>query len=666
MTIPGPGGPLWAVGLAAFALASVAVGELVRHGLSRFVTLFRGLDLVERALLDLYLGGAVFYVLASFPPGVFYPSVVDGVFVGAAVALVALAIGRWRRTPAAPGSGWRLPAVRPAHVIAFAAALGLFVVELAAIDGVATGNTYDSSLLSLYTGLLLSHHTLPISLAPVAAQTIAYPQGTTAWLGVAQLVFGLPPARTSLLVTPLFLAAVPLGAYSLGRRWVGTESAGVALALVFALAAAWTRGLVIGSNDFVFAAPLVLLLAGWSVAWLGTAPIPIRDALAFGALAGYAAALNPVGTEWLFLTLPVVALVARPRFAGRPVAWFTRWGTALLGAVVWILPSLYALGFTGAGGATGGADLPGISGAQWVSAVDPFLFRPTDQSLSPFPILRAELAILLVVGAWILLRRSGPHVDAAPFGRFLLAGGIVLAFLLGLGALAGSGVRSLTPLVALLSTNEEAILLFMLYTAVAAVPLVLLFEWMGSRAPTGEGPTRATHRRGHGGSVPAARAPLIAGALALALLLPGGVLTVGEVPGQLGGLYHRYSQVTTADFDLLTWSSSNLAPGAVVLVAPGSAAEFLPAYDPQLSILYPMSSGYRTVNASYWLVVTELTNGTWDAAASRALAILGAQFIAVTQANNDLFPPFAPGPLLGAGFPVVFHEDDAYVFSVPP
>jgi len=664
VTIPGPGGPLWGVALAAFALASVGLGELVRRGVARRVALFRDLEIVERTLLDFYLGGAAFYVLAVLPPGLFYAPVVFGVYVLGGLGWVGVVWSR-RRGPTPPVARSPFPTIRRTHLIVAGCALLLFAVELAAIDGVPTGNTYDASLLSLYTGLLLAHHTLPISLAPVVAQTIAYPQGTTAWLGLAQLVFGLPPARTSLLVTPLFFAALPLGVYAFGRRWTGDATVGVALALVFTLVATWTRGLVVGSNDFVFAVPLVFLLAGWATAWTGATPISIVDALAFGSVAGYAAALNPVGSEWLFLLLPLVALVSVPRLGGRPRAWIVRWFAALGAAVLWILPSLYALAFAGAGGPTG-ASSPGISLAQWVGSVDPFLFRPNDQFLSPFPLLRAELALMIVAGAWILVRRLYRGTDLAPFGRALLVGGSVLVALLGIGVVAASGAALLLPVLSVLSTNEEAILLFMLYSALAAVPLIALFRWLESPPSVSPGIAAepSQHRRPAGRSP--GRASLVAGAIALVLLLPGGVLTVGQLPSQLGDLYDRYGNVTASDFDLLAWAGSNLPAGSVVVVAPGSAAEFLPAYNPGLHLLYPMSSGYRTVNASYWLVVAELTNGTWDAAGGRALAALGAGYIAVTQGNNLLFRPFDPAPLVAAGYPTVFQEDDAYLFAVAP
>ncbi|MCI4339781.1 MAG: hypothetical protein L3J73_00730, partial [Thermoplasmata archaeon] len=260
MTFPGPSGPVWGLGLLALAIAVAGLGELVRQFLARRVPLFRSLEPIERGLLDLYLGGAVFYVIAAVPFPLFYPETVLGVLVGGAFALVLVIVrdARGRDLPRRVAAALATLRTGP-YLAALAVTIGLFIVELSAIDGVGSGNTYDASLLSTYTGLLLAHHTLPLSLAPVAADAISYPQGTTVWLAIAQGLYGLPPLRTSLLVTPLFLALAPLGAFAFGRRLGGSAWVGASMALVVGLLATFTRGLVAGSNDFVFAVPLVLL-----------------------------------------------------------------------------------------------------------------------------------------------------------------------------------------------------------------------------------------------------------------------------------------------------------------------------------------------------------------------------------------------------------------------
>jgi len=150
------------------------------------------------------------------------------------------------------------------------------------------------------------------------------------------------------------------------------------------------------------------------------------------------------------------------------------------------------------------------------------------------------------------------------------------------------------------------------------------------------------------------------------LIAPGAATTAVALPPQLSDLFERFSNVTTADFALLQWAATHLPDGARVLVAPGSAAEFLPAYHLNIVLLFPMSAGYRSINASYGTVVSELTNGTLDSAGRLALASLGVEFVAVTERNTVLFEPFSPAPFLSAPAPLLFHEGGAYLFAWPP
>jgi hypothetical protein len=156
--------------------------------------------------------------------------------------------------------------------------------------------------------------------------------------------------------------------------------------------------------------------------------------------------------------------------------------------------------------------------------------------------------------------------------------------------------------------------------------------------------------------------------VALVIVVPGVVLTPTELPTTLTNTYHDFGNVTAADFDLLSFAGSNLPSGARVLVAPGSAGEFLPGYAPDVVLLYPMVPGWRTVNASYELLVKDLPNATFGSADAQAIEALGVNFVVVTGNNTILWWAFSPTPFLTyrAQFPLVFHEGDAYLFRFDP
>ncbi|MCI4339067.1 MAG: hypothetical protein L3J68_01880 [Thermoplasmata archaeon] len=679
MTLPGPSGVAWALGLLAWAGAAAVVGELVRRIAAQWVESWRSLESIERLLMDFYLGGATMYLVAAVPGGAFVASVVFGLPVAAGVLLLV-----WvfidRRRPRAPGPTRLLADLfRPSAVVAVLCAIAVFAFELVVASPIATGNTYDSSLLTLYVSLLLQHHTIPLSFQPYAPVALLYPQGTTVWLGWAQLVFSLPPARTSLLVTPLFFALVPLGGFVFGRRAFDSDRAGVAFALLLGFVGSWTRVLVYGSNDFVFAFPLVLVLAGQSIGWLRGKVPSFADAVGFGLLVGYSAALNPVGAEWLLPALLLAGLLVQPAFSGAATRWLARWVTTTLVALVALLPTLYVLveGGSGSNLAPGSGTVPpgiptGITTGQFVGSVDPYLFRPSDIALSPLPILRVELAILLTLGMGVLVlarRASALGRYFEPFRPFVVAGIAVLLALLGLLWAASTGFGPAVRLAELSSAAELSIWLFTLYTLVGGSVLVVLLERVvgysrGTLPPAPRGTDPPSLRR-VGRALPRGTVTIL---LVLLLVVPGVALTPTALPPVLTELYHDYGNVTAADFALLSYAGAHLPAGARVLIAPGSAAGFLPGYATDLVLLYPLVPGWEWLNSSYRVVVSQLTNATLNSAGLAALASLDPGYIVVTGNNTILWPAFSPTPLLDdpSEFALLWHEEDAYLFEQSP
>ncbi len=681
MDLPGPPGAVWALGLVLWAGVVALVGELLRALAARWIPSWRSLELLERFLLDFYLGGALLYLVAALPLGLFVAPVVLALPVAAAVGVVLLVVARGRSREIAEGIVRTVrPLARPTYGVVLVSALALYGLELAVALPVGTGNTFDSGLLTTYTGLLLHHHSIPLSFRPYASPAILYPQGTTVWLGWAQLTFGLPPARTSLLVTPLFFGLAPIGGFVFGRRTFGSDAAGLGMALLFAWLAPATRDLVGGSNDFVFAFPLVRLLAGQASRWFRSPAPAVSEAVGFGLLAGYSAAMNPVGAQWLFLALVIGGAVGRPRGYAVVAAWFSRWAVALGCALIGVLPSLYVLaqgrgspGFVPGAVAAPAGEPTGISLAQFTGSLDPFLFRPTDTALSPIPALRLELAVLLVIGLGLVLlaRRDSPlgrYLEG--FRRFLLGAWVALVLLLAVLYAASYGFGPAVAVTAVTSGGEASTWVFTLYGMLAALPLVLALErfggWLGrmrNDGPVPQGSPRPRRRRVSGAFDPArAVAPL---AVALLIVVPGVALTPPALPPFLSLLYHDLGNVSADDFALLEYAGTHLPAGARVLIAPGSAADFLPGYASDLVLLYPLVPGWPWANASYYLLVAELSHGALAARGEAALASLAVSDIVVTENNSVLWPTFSPAPFLAdpTQFPLLFESGPAYLFA---
>ena len=220
------------------------------------------------------------------------------------------------------------------------------------------------------------------------------------------------------------------------------------------------------------------------------------------------------------------------------------------------------------------------------------------------------------------------------------------------------------------SAAELSILLFVLYAGIAALPLAHALEpllpperrSLAFAAPAVRSlrarPVRAT------APAPSVRAVGVPIVIAAIILVPGLTVTVTALPPYLGDLYGSFGNVTEADFALLSWAADHLPSAPRVLVAPGSAAQFLPGYRPDAALVYPVGPLDR--NDSYRTVVAELDRGQLDPAGLAAMGALGVGYVAVTQNISALWAPFDPAPLLAAPaeFPVLFHEADAYLFAV--
>ncbi|MCI4330535.1 MAG: hypothetical protein L3K19_01645 [Thermoplasmata archaeon] len=665
MSLPGPDGILWPLELLVFAASFGVVGEAVRQLLARYAPLLATVDPFERAIVDLYLGGAVVYLIAWLPPGLFYAATLP-------VVVLASVLGLWvaslRREPTSAGPygipigfhiGWRS--------VALIAALLLFGIEVVAAEGAPTGNTYDSGLFTAYNALLIAHHSLPTSLLPIVNQPLPYPQGATVWFASAQLLFGLPPARTAVLVTPLFFGLVPIAGFVLGRRWFARESGGAAVALSLALLASWTRVMVSGSNDFVLAFPLALLLFAWLPGWWRPALPGWGSTLAFGLITGCLATLNPVGAEVVVAGAVIGRMVVSPGLGRGWGGWSARWGISTLVSAACVAPNLVIeVTRVGSGVAgTGSAAIPyGVSAPQLVGLLDPFLFRPSDVGLSPFPWLRFELVILLGVGSLLLIRRAlsadpqeagpGPGTASLAIGAAAVAGLLLEGVSVGGNPLIGGVARLSSP-------SELSVLLFTAFSLVAAVPLAGLFQVL-ERGPSGSTALRPPGLWRWERSAPETRG--VALAVSALLLLPGVAITATSFPPYLTEEYRQFGNVTAGDFALLGWASSNLPAGARVLAAPGSAAQFLPGYDEDVALLFPVTLYGESTNADYQHLLGELSAATLDPSGVSALNDLGVEYVAITQANNVLWPPFSPLPFeTEARASLLFHSGDAYVFQ---
>jgi hypothetical protein len=151
--------------------------------------------------------------------------------------------------------------------------------------------------------------------------------------------------------------------------------------------------------------------------------------------------------------------------------------------------------------------------------------------------------------------------------------------------------------------------------------------------------------------------------LALPLAFGAGVTAV-DVPSYLDTHMAEFTNATSADLAALDWAGAHLPACSRVLVAPGSAAQFLPLFA-TVNVVFPMVPASN--NLSYSVAVSDLTNGTYTNTTRAALLLLGVTEVFVTgQASVSFLPFLSRGPAGSTDFSDLFDQGDAAIFLFGP
>lgn len=645
---------------------------------------------VERGISAIYATGLVLFVLASLPLAVYGLLLFAGVLIlgWAGYAVVAL-----REHALGLRSAGQF-ATRPVAWVLLAGTVGLLLLQLTAVSGLQYPNTYDGATAALWTKLTLANHTLPWTLQPFATFGVSYPQGPTVWLSMFSLLFGGPFASLPLLLPPLFVALTIPAAFCWGERLrppnlVNVPWTGLVFAGFFGLVANYTRPWEGGSYDFTIALPLLLVALGWLWPLSENASLSWPEVVLLGALIGTLLSLNAVTGQLLVLLLVggTALRAGATRALGRRLI---RILSATLIGLAFILRSVLALlvWYSYPGHIlteTGNPPYvqPPLSysfGSQlFMGELDPFL--ASKPKLSPILYMSIQIEILLGVGIvalalyYLVSENSWRSLFPPKMVESAVLGTVVTfaftAFLI-LPTIPGSPLRE----IGFVSSLEEAsVLLFLFYELIAMVPIIAAVALLTERAAplrVREDARRSTSSRARSPDHaprpvdPAdRRAWKIALAVALAVpLVSGAYGSVMQEPSLLRNGTLAMANVTQADVDAMNWAGSHLPSCSRVLVAPGSAAQFLPQFL-TASLVYPMNPS--PVNLSYSQVVSDLRNGTYQNQTRMGLIWLGITELFGTGPTSSSYLPFDVGPLVGSpDFRVLFQEGDATILEFEP
>ncbi|MGA8303725.1 MAG: hypothetical protein WA691_04185 [Thermoplasmata archaeon] len=673
-------------------LIPLPLGAITLRLAERFLGHGLGFSPLERVLVAFFAAGTILFVFAALPVAWYGWALISAVF-GAGMAAFVVITLRER------GAG-----LRP--ILAFmkgvpglllvGGTLGLVALELLATWTIPFPNTYDGASTAVWVNLLLANHTMPWTLAPYANWGVAYPFGAVVWMSIPVALFGWPITGAPVLLPPLFLALTVPSAYALGSRVAAgsrqaPEGVGLLFAGFFGLVTAWPRLFVGGSYDFIFVTPLFLISLGCLPGLLRATGRNWKDLVGVGAFVGAMVCLGTAAAEFLILVLVAYLLMFRREVATTLRSGFARIvGVALIGSA-FMVRTLVALAvwypypghvLTEAGQPPYATPVsPYQFGTRLVTGeLDPFVLWKA--KLSPFPAVSIELQLLLAVGIVLLLIRAWSpqsplrglvssrltHLVAAGTATGLL----LVAFLLAT-TVPGSSIQEEGLLASLEESSE---ILFLFFCLIALVPLIAAVELLrtGRRVTTGgvdledlpsKGPTAPTRTSWHY----SARRPSsgVTTVLVLVLLIPlgsGAYTSVVDGPGYLHGAVTLTASVTPSDADALRWAGANLPGCSRVLVAPGSAAEFLPEFA-RVSVVYPMLPA--PVNLSYALIVAGLILGQYNSTFRAELVQLEVTEVFGTGMNSASYLPFDLQPLAtSSDFHLLFQEGDASIYEFLP
>ncbi len=438
---------------------------------------------------------------------------------------------------------------------------------------------------------------------------------------------------------------------------------------------------------------LLLVAFGWlpDLARHGFARGP--DVAAFAAVAGAITSLSLVAGEDLLLVFVAFVIVRGRREAGSFFRWTLCFLTVIgfemafvarsvLGVVRWERYPYYVLTQTG----TRPFAPWNPPSASFVASVQgnlvPFYPWPLKWMVSPFPLLSIELELLLLGGTavllWVLTRgRRGPlSLLPEEFYRSIAVGTAALLIVTSVEVVVPYAGRSLRFLTVVTNPGESSMLVFLFYSVIALLPVLLAAKWIEARAhdPPGTSVPRALAGSGRGALDPRPRSrrasrwrtgvTALAVALVVVPLSSGVAASLLDGPGFLHQEVTKTADVTPADVAALVWISDHLPGCSGVFVAPGSAGQFLPEFA-ELRLVYQTVPS--PANLSYFVALENLTSGTYGPSTRRALLDLSVTEVLVTGPTSVSYPPLSPDPLeRSPDFSVLFHESDAWVFAFLP
>jgi hypothetical protein len=562
-------------------------GEPARFFLLRRLKFFSDLDSMQVCILDVYLGGMIFYALAMLPFRLYTWAIVLGFTAVNSLlfllihsrSLVRVAGFRKIRTYLRENKRASLD-----YIIVFALFMFFLIINLIGTAGFVFGSVRDESIHSLSVEVILENNQIPVTLQPYIGEGIIYPQASHVIFAFACYILNMDVPKAVFYGSILFKSLSVLGAYFLGKKISPRRVSYLGLSFVLTFVSSWPLYVAWGGNPFLVGFPLFLVSLGLLVSLVRLRTnVSFVELMAVGLIFGYDGVLVISYLETLFMIafLIIVYLFVRKydHMRRSVLVFLAVCSVSLLPMSPFLYRFFSFFRYPGhnIGIASDFSEWPNqqvfmAQALQW-----PF------ENISPYLSLRLLMAIIIV--SLVIL-----HWRTRGFKRIKTS--VALAASVFVGASLLSLISFFLPAdFTVVSWGHQGVILSISLNILIVVFYVKLIDFCRGR------------RLGHSVKVLSRQfhsATLLAIVLSLVTTAPFVYTRVFVDPGNLRGTYGLFAVTTQNDYDLMNWMKDNLPSNAVILVNPYGAGLFIPPISHH-RIVFPYSSS--SLSSSYQTLV---------------------------------------------------------------
>lgn len=584
----------------------IMIGEPFRVLLSRSLSFFRELDILQAGVIDVYLGGLFLYVIALVPLHLFTMYSVWGttvLFVFLSFFLHRELLRKfkfWFQSPQKQRYIYVFLNERRTRILKGAIVFGMFLlslcIQLAPLSNFVFGSIHDVSLHGLFVELILENGHIPATHQPYLTAAIIYPQGAHVIFAYSCYVLRIIPPKAVFYVSPLFSAMTVLAAYSLGKKVHPKGNLDVVFAFIMTFVSMWPAYITWGSNPFILGFPLYLFCLGL-LPYLHDLPhLNIKKLFVIGVLCGYLCSIHLAFYEVL-ITSAMLWLLIEAYCKPKRMYKICTFLIICIFSILPIAPFLYRY--------VKYYSYPGHNIGLPSDMVADVTSPPTTHA-DPFqaPII----SILMNFPTWVLFNYN---IHPNPTLRILWIGLVFASFMTLYFNFRKKWRLFVAEKIALITFGASILLNFCTYILPAIawprialtlyVSLCLLISAFSIRLyfilrEYFAGFSRKIVKKD--------KKVLITGSMATFLLFsalysPFVYHTIVNRPWELQGLYRMYAVTSKSDYELMAWMKYNLPDNAIILVNPCDSGTFITSVS-QKKVVFPfsaylLSSSYRNL-----------------------------------------------------------------------